>query len=229
MIDVTLDKSEAEYRRYFNGSVLLIIGGWALLIGIIVCIGDVFWGVIIGGFGLALLVKGFKDKAACSDADIDKAWRDIAVAREDEAYKIANLEKEDTIRPAEWFYAFPNDVAQDREYKYKEGKDKRYRRNYQRLVYMIYGRDQLVIWDETINLETKWDSSDQVQEFFWNDVSAVKFDEKVNLMTINVSGAEEEITLTGDGGKDVSIEEYEKNAREISNGIRAILREKKSS
>jgi len=228
MIDVTLDKSEAEYRRYFDGTLLLKIGAWALFIGIVLFFVDVLWAVIIGGVGLFLLVKGYRDMSAVSDADIDKAWRDIAVAREEEAYKVANLEKEDAIRPAEWFYAFPEQQTEDREYKSKEGEDKRFRRNYQRLVYMIYGRDQLVVWDETINLETKWDSMDHVQEFFWNDVSAVKFDEKVDQMTINVGGTQEEFPLSGDKN-DHGIEEYEKNAREISNGIRAILREKKSS
>jgi len=228
MIDVTLDKTEAEYRRYFDGTFLLKVGGWALAIGILWAFVDGILGVIIAVIGAALLFKGFQDISAVSDADIDKAWRDLAVAREEEAYRVANLEKEDVIRPAEWFYAFPNAFTEDREYKSKEGKDQRYRRNYQRLVYMIYGRDQLVVWDETINLETKWDSSDQIQEFFWNDVSAVKFDEKHDLMTINVGGAAEQFPLSGDSNE-YGIAEYEEKAREISNGIRAILREKKSS
>ena len=221
-LKVDSDLTPEQITSYFDG------GGWKLIIfAAVVSLGLFVWEVIAGIIGLA--VTGFlvylkNKKGSVSDEDIDKAWTAIAKAREGEAYRVAHIDKEDVIRDAEYFYAWPEEFSPNTEYKSKEGEDTYYRRNHQRLVYMIYAKDQLIVFDETICIEDNWDGADQTREYYWTDVSSVGFDQKSNTLTLACGPTEILFPLAGQDEKFSSAQ-----AEEISNSIRVMLREKKSS
>ena len=232
-LKIDLDLTPEQITSYFDG------GGWTLIIiAFVVSMGLFAWEVWAGVVGLAgtgYLVYLKNKKGSVSDEDIDKAWAAIAKAREGEAYRVAHIDKEDVIRDAEYFYAWPQEFSPNTEYKSKEGEDEYYRRNHQRLVYMIYAKDQLIVFDETICIEDNWDGADQTQEYYWTDVSSIGFDQKSNTLTLACGPKEIAFPLAGqEEGEDGELiypdEKFSSaQAEEISNSIRVMLREKKSS
>ncbi len=184
-----------------------------------------------GGFLTAFAISRRSKHKAATDAQIDAHWTEVAHQREDEAYRVAHMDKEDIIRDAEYFWAYPEELQTDIEFTEIEGDDKFVRRNYQRLVYMIYGKDQLVVFDENICIENNWDGLDNVQEYYWKDVSSIGFDQKKNILEITCGPKSLKFPLQGDPKKGeaddtlVSTEAAEK----LSNSVRVILRERKTS
>ena len=83
-------------------------------------------------------------------------------SREDEGYRVGNFKKSDTIRDSEHFFAFPSEFG-NVEYRDKYGKDLYVRRNYQDVVRLIYGEDQIISFRETLCLEDGWDGLDEVK------------------------------------------------------------------
>ena len=226
-INITLEKPAAEISIYFDGSPWGKIGGWLLVAAAAVFfLYNAFAGVLLAGAGIFCLYKWYKDVNLVSDSDIDRAWAAIAVSREDEAYRVSHLDKEDAIRPAQWFYTFPDQFDEDVGYKTKEGKDEFIRQNHQRLVYMIFAKDQMIIFEENIGIENLWDSADKSEEYYWQDVSSVSFDQRDDTLTIVCGPKTISYPLTADDG--AAIRDYMKQAEEISSAVRMILREKKT-
>jgi|TARA_B110001469_G_scaffold95676_1_gene91762 hypothetical protein len=224
--------SEKNIAKYFDGSRWGTIGTVFLIIaGIIAYMGDYPTAVFL--FALACVCFYFAAKAAIvKDNDIDELWTNIAIAREDEAYRVAHIDKEDAVRDAQWFFAFPDDISGGIDYKNKTGDDKCDRRNYQKLVYMIYAKDQLIIFSENICIQNQWDGADKTEEYYWKDVSSVSFDQKEDSFLIVCGGHSIKFPLSGDGKEDStnenSVKSYKVRAEEVSNGLRMMLREKKS-
>jgi len=197
------------------------------------------WGVLflllISVIGIILIPIIWKiySKPKLSDYDIDKLWDEVAKSREDEAYRVANYDKEDALRDAQYFLAYPSTLSPNSEFREKEGDDGYFRRNHMKLVYMIYGRDQLIVFDENICLDDLWDGSDRTEEYYWSDVSSVTFDERQDMMQIAVGPKIINYPLTGEElhGDEEALERsaYFKQAQEVANAVRMILREKKSS
>jgi len=226
-INVDLGLDRKDIPAYFDEApdAFVWIGGVIFLISFFVGELGFVPGFLI--FGFILYWKYGPTKL--SDEDIDAAWVKIAESRIDEAYRVALMEKDDTIRDAEWFFAWPNESSPSTEYKSKEGKDGFYRRNTQRLVYMIYGKDQLVTFGETICIEDMWDGEDDSQEYYWQDVSSMGFDQKSNKLELACGPKIIVYPLAGAGG-DGYIEKVKTDrATEIANSVRVMLREKKSS
>ena len=224
---LNLGVSQEEISRYFDGQGWKFIAFLILLGGGLVAMEQAVFGLPGLGLAAVLLFFRFRKKKA-SDEEIDNAWTTIAKAREDEAYRVAHLDKGDAIRDAEYFWAFPEDFSSEVNYKTKEGADGYTRRNHQRLVYMIYGKDQLIIFDENICVEDLWDGADATQEYYWSDVSSVGFDQKTNVLEVICGPKTVLYPLAGEEDEDG--ETYStKEAEAISNSIRVMLRERKSS
>ena len=231
-IDVNLDITPEQISSYFDG------GGWGVIFTLIlISLGLFAWETFAGVAGLAVtgyLIYQKMQKGSVSDEDIDTVWEQMAKGREDEAYRVAHIDKDDVIRDAEYFYAWPEEYSPETNYKSKEGEDGFYRRNHQRLVYMIYGKDQLIVFDETICIEDNWDGADQTREYYWKDVSSIGFDQKDNTLKLACGPTEILFPLAGqeedeDGKMQASDEKFSSvKAEEISNSIRVMLREKKS-
>jgi len=234
IVEKDLNVSTESIVNYFNppgskaGMIFFLI---------LVSLGLYFWEPIAGGVGavitILVIVKISKKGQVATDEQIDAQWDQIAQQREDEAYRVAHIDKEDVIRDAEYFWAWPQEKQTGDgaiEFKEIEGKDENWRKNYQRLVYMIYAKDQLVVFDENICIENNWDGLDNVQEYYWADVSGVGFDQKTNTLTVDVGPRIVEYPLKGekgDGDEDSIIST--KAAENLSNSIRVILRERKAS
>ena len=235
IVEKDLTVSKESIVNYFTPP-----GGMAgmIIFLILVSLGLFAWNPIAGGAGV--VITGFvifgKKKGAkpATDEQIDAQWDQIAQQREDEAYRVAHIDKEDVIRDAEYFWAWPQELQKGEGaivFKEKEGLDENWRKNYQRLVYMIYAKDQLVVFDENICIENNWDGLDNVQEYYWADVSGVGFDQKSNILTVDVGPRIVKYPLKGEKGEGeednnkVSTEA----AENLSNSIRVILRERKAS
>lgn len=223
-IDAQLPYSEKDVEKYFNDTPWWVwaSGILAFFIGATLT----WWVGLIAAIGVMVWLY-IKAAGPLKDADIDEMWHTIAKSRADEAYRVANYDKEDVIRDATYFFGYAEQVAPGKTYRTKEGEDKRLRRNHQKLIYMIYGRDQLIVFDETICLENKWDGADQTEEFYWDDVSSVSFDEKRDALTITVGPRIVEYPLTGEGDNEHSA--YSEQAQEVANAVRLMLRERKAS
>tara|TARA_B100000787_G_scaffold163030_1_gene144307 strand:- start:119 stop:829 length:711 start_codon:yes stop_codon:yes gene_type:complete len=206
-----------------------------IILLILISIGLYAWEPMAGVAGVivtALVIWGGSKKSKpATDAQIDAQWTEIAKQRVDEAYRVAHIDKEDAIRDAEYFWAYPQETQGGDDgvtYKTKEGLDKFIRRNYQRLVYMIYAKDQLVVFDENICIENNWDGNDNVREFYWTDVSSIGFDQKTNTLSIACGPQIVEFPLQGE--KEDVVENFSTEAAEkLSNSIRVILRERKTA
>lgn len=210
-----------KWTIYFSSVVALIVTYYSFSIMIFAKIGwDLFAGLIFGLICYGLLMHLFGSKI--KDREIDKMWKKIAIEREEEAYRAVNYDKEDAIRDAIYVYGLTKHEAPDSQIKSVIGKDQYYRTNHQRLIYIIFGRDQLIVWQESICLENLWDSPDVTEEYFWNDVSAVRFDEDEHLLQLVIGPIVENYPLTGDMGSDGQ-------AQEVANAVRMILRERKVS
>jgi hypothetical protein len=231
-LNVDLGIEKKDISAYFDG------GSWAMVYAALI-IGLVLWAFLetaglfaaIGLVGWAIYSK--MGSSSLTDAEIDSAWEKIAESRRDEAHRVALIDKEDTIRDAEWFFAWPDDFSPDTEYKSKEGEDTYYRRNHQRLVYMIYGKDQLAVFGETICIEDNWDGEDDCKEYYWKDVSSMGFDQKSNTLELACGPKIIKYPLAGDDDDENGLtlfSEKTKNdkATEISNSVRVILRERKA-
>lgn len=231
MADVNVDHGldSKDISAYFDGqSNTLMWFGVILLLVLWVAMDTI--GLIIGGLILGFILYKRFGTSGLSDADIDAAWVKIAESRLDEAHRVALMDKGDTIRDAEWFFAWPDDFSPATPYKSREGEDGFYRRNTQRLVYMIYGKDQLVTFGETICIEDMWDGDDDSQEYYWSDVSSMGFDQKSNKLELACGPKIVGYPLSGDSGDDDSSERVKTDkAQEIANSVRVMLREKKSS
>ena len=230
MANVNVDHGldQKDISAYFDGqSNTLIWVGLAVLV-ILYTFMDVLGAVI----GIAILGYALYKRFGASgltDEEIDAAWVKIAESRRDEAHRAALIEKEDTIRDAEWFFAWPNDFSPSTPYKSQEGEDGYYRRHTQRLVYMMYGKDQLVTFGETICIEDEWDGDDDSQEYYWKDVSSMGFDEKTNTLELASGPQMISYPLAGDDTEEgVSERVKTDKATEIANSVRVMLREKKS-
>ncbi|MDA9652104.1 hypothetical protein N9T16_05430 [Pelagibacteraceae bacterium] len=92
---------------------------------------------------------------------------------------------------------------------------------------MIYAKDQLIVFDENICIENNWEGVDQVHEYYWKDVSSIGFDQKINSMEIACGPKIIDFPLQGESD---SQDNFSTEAAEaISNSVRVILRERKSS
>ena len=187
-----------------------------------------------------IVMRAKKRMKSPTDEEIDAQWTEIAKQREDEAYRVAHMEKSDAIRDAQYFYTRPTELPDGDKvptYKIIEGKDEIHRRNCQRLVYMIYTQNQLIVFDENLCIENNWEGKDNVQEYYWKDVSSIGFDQKTNTLEIACGPKIVEFPLQGDRnllesiiGLDFGDEKYSTtHAEELSNSIRVMLREIKSS
>ena len=235
IVEKDLNVSRESIVNYFNppGSKAGMI--FFLLL---VSLGLYFWEPIAGVVGavitILIIVKISKKGQVATDEQIDAQWDQIAQQREDEAYRVAHIDKEDVIRDAEYFWAWPQEFQKGEgaiDFKEKEGLDENWRKNYQRLVYMIYAKDQLVVFDENICIENNWDGLDNVQEYYWSDVSSVGFDQKTNTLEIACGPRIIAFPLKGEkkeGEEDNSVVSTEA-AENLSNSVRVILRERKAS
>ena len=152
-----------QVAAYFNPLKF----SWAVFVTafIVACIGyafnPIFGVVIIAAYIYYLYARSKKQKNAPTDKQIDDQWAQIARQREDEAYRVAHIEKSEALRDAQYFFTGPWEIqAGDNspDLKFIEGKDEFLRRNYQRLVYMIYTQNQLIVFDENICIEDNWAS-----------------------------------------------------------------------
>jgi len=223
-IDTQLPYSEKDIEKYFNETPWWVWAGGILAFFIGASLNE--WVGIIAGLGVTV---GLYIHAAgpLKDRQIDEFWHTIAKSREDEAYRVANYDKEDVIRDATYFFGYAEQVAPGKTHRTKEGDDKRVRHNHQKLIYMIYGRDQLIVFDETICLENQWDGADRTEEFYWNDVSSVSFDEKWDALQMAVGPRIVVYPLTGEGADSHSA--YSAQAQEVANAVRLVLRERKAA
>ena len=233
-INVELKHTEDEIQKYFTGGA-----NWPLWVSIIAWIvawiASEWWVGLIVLFGLiAVFVKtGLWGDGPVKDEDIDEMWHLVASSREEEAYRVTNYDKEDVLRDAQYFFAYANDTAPSKLQLHKEGKDELYRWNHLKLVYMIFGRDQLIVFDETICLENLWDGADRTEEYYWEDVSSVTFDERTNTFQFAVGPRIISYPLSAndpDNGEDADERSaYYERANEVANAVRLILREKKAA
>jgi hypothetical protein len=81
-----------------------------------------FLSILLIGAGIFCIFKWYTEEASFEDSIIDRSWASIAVSRESEAYRVSHIDKEDAIRPAQWFYANPNEFDGKVEFKIKKGK-----------------------------------------------------------------------------------------------------------
>lgn len=225
-LSVDLGYTEQEIEKYWKK-----IPNWVWYLaaatgGSLNALTEAWWIGLIGGLAIAVFLAK-KMSSPLKDGDVDRLWHTAAKARENEAYRVANYDEEDAIRDAIYFFGYAEQTAPGKTRRTKEGKDKLYRRNHQKLVYMIFGRDQLIVFDETICLENKWDGADQTEEFYWDDVSSVSFDEKSDSFQLTVGPRIVTYPLTGENDDGHSA--YSEQAQEVSNAVRMILRERKSS
>tara|TARA_B100000795_G_C22774782_1_gene429512 strand:+ start:315 stop:1034 length:720 start_codon:yes stop_codon:yes gene_type:complete len=231
-----LTLSTKQVQDYFNPPGPNWIVGIAIFIG--VCVGFMIHAIVgflaILGSGYWLYKRSKKDDTTRipTDEEIDNNWKEIAAQRVDEAYRVAHIDKSDVIKDAEYFWAYPSELPDQENpinvaYTSKEGKDKLHRRNYLRLVYMIYAKDQLIVFDENICIENNWEGVDNIQEYYWKDVSSIGFDQKNNSMEIACGPKIIDFPLQGESS---SKDNFSTEAAEaISNSVRVILRERKSS
>ena len=219
---------QKEISTYFDGQSNMLL--WISL-GVLVVLYSVMdtIGLIIGLALVGYVIYKRFGSSGLTDEQIDEAWAAIAESRRDEAHKVALIDKEDTIRDAEWFFAWPDDFSPDTEYKSKEGEDGFYRRNHQRLVYMIYGKDQLVTFGETICIEDGWDGDDDSKEYYWQDVSSMGFDQKTNVLELACGPKIINYPLAGQEDEDSDEKVKTDKATAVANSVRVILRERKSN
>ena len=219
---------QKEISTYFDGQSNMLL--WISL-GVLVVLYSVMdtIGLIIGLALVGYVIYKRFGSSGLTDEQIDEAWAAIAESRRDEAHKVALIDKEDTIRDAEWFFAWPDDFSPDTEYKSKEGDDGFYRRNHQRLVYMIYGKDQLVTFGETICIEDGWDGDDDSKEYYWQDVSSMGFDQKTNVLELACGPKIINYPLAGQEDEDSDEKVKTDKATAVANSVRVILRERKSN
>jgi hypothetical protein len=226
--------TEAEVRKFFpkEGWMRPYLYGIGIAALFIWTYANLTFAIVVA----AALVGGlfYLSKDAPDPKKIDAEWHRVALSRESVAYKKLNFDKDEAIRDAQYFFAFPEYVAPGKEYRQvsiplqgPNGETVTYR-NHQRIVWMIYGRDQLMTFDETICLEDLWDSRDRTSEFFWQDVSSIDFDERTDTLEVVVGGKTHSYPLTGDDSASGQAFDPDR-AVEIANGVRTILREKKSS
>lgn len=220
---------------------------WAVFVTafIVACIGFAFHQivgfVIIVAYIYYLYARSKKQKTLPTDKQIDDQWAQIAKQREDEAYRVAHIEKSDALRDAQYFFTGPWEIqAGDNSpnLKFIVGKDEFIRRNYQRLVYMIYTQNQLIVFDENICIEDNWEGVDKIREYYWKDVSSIEFDQKTNTLALTCGGKDISFPLQGDENLVTSFinnlmgnsDKYvTSEAEEISNSIRVMLREIKNA
>lgn len=224
-INVELPHNEQDIARYFQFQSNWIIGV-SVFVFFLGWIFTTWWLGLIVAVALGAFIY-YKLQGSVTDSDIDQMWHTIAKSREDEAYRATNYDKEDAIRDAIYFFGVPEQKSPDKQILVKQGKDELLRCNHQKLVYMIFGRDQLIVFDETICLENKWDGADQTNEFYWEDVSSVSFDEKADSLTFTVGPRTISYPLTGEDEKRTAA--YSQQAQQVANAVRLILRERKSS
>jgi hypothetical protein len=227
--------TEQEIRKFFpkEGELQPFLYGIAAVGAATWYIASFTIAAVIAGILLAVLMYNYLTGRPDPEK-IDAEWHRVALSRETIAYQKLNFEKEEAIRDAQYFFAYPEYIAPDREYgevtlpvEGKHGESVTYR-NHQRIVWMIYGRDQLMTFDETICLENLWDSRDRTSEFFWQDVSSIDFDERTDTLEVVVGGKTHSYPLTGGDGEGGEAFDADR-AVEIANGVRTILREKKSA
>lgn len=216
---------EGELQPFIYGIVFIAVTAWYFINFTLAAI----VAVILFGVMMYNYLTGRPDPEK-----IDAEWHRVALSRENIAYEKLNFDKDEAIREAQYFFAYPEHIAPGKDYREitlplrgPNGESVTYR-NHQRVVWMIYGRDQLMTFDETICLEDLWDSRDRTSEFFWQDVSSIDFDERTDTLEVVVGGKTHSYPLTGgdnEGGEAFDAD----RAVEIANGVRTILREKKSS
>lgn len=227
--------TDLEYSKiadYFNKPKwldrVLKVGGFGAF-----CMLSIFieWapGILLGiaAIAIAIFMYNKKIKQAPTDKQIEQAWYKIAESRIPEAHRVANYDKEDCIRPTEYMFGYSSQFLENKEKKVVRGKDGFYRSNYRKLIYVVYGRDQIMTFEEGYCIENDVDGLDRVSEYFYADVSGVEIDQNTNSFLLKTSGGNVQFELTGEDGTHErhSIE----RAQDISNSIRAVLREKKSS
>ena len=238
-----LNLTPTQAVSYFN-PVKFRWGLFSVVVFVLICIlaiEPIFGFIGIIAYASFLIFRGRKKTLAPADQEIDELWAQIAKQREDEAYRVAHIDKSDAIREAQYFYTGPWQFQSGEntpDYKVIVGKDDYCRRNYQQLHYMIYTQDQLVVFDESICIEDNWQGADKIREYYWKDVSAIEFDQKDNTLTLTCGGQNILFPLQGDkdlvqgivesiiGGDEKFITT---NAEEVSNSIRVMLREIKTS
>ena len=207
---------------------MLKIGGFGLF-----CMLSIFieWvpGILAGGVAIAIAVLIYQKKiaAAPSDNEIDQAWHAIAKSRLPEAHRVANYDAEDCIRPTEYMFGYTHQFLENPEKKVVQGKDGYVRSNFRQLIYIVYGRDQIITFEEGYCIENDIDGLDRVSEYYYKDVAGVEIDQNTNSFLLKTSAGNIEFNLTGEDGT------HEKGsldrAQDISNSLRAVLRERKAS
>lgn len=220
-----------KINDYFNKAMwtewVVKIGGFGTL-----CLLSIFieWtpGFLAGviAIGIAIAIYKIKISSAPSDHEIDMAWNKIAQSRIPEALRVANYDEEDCIRPTEYMLGYSFGLNGGPPKKTIKGKDGYVRSNYMKLVYVIYGRDQIMTFEEAYCIANDLDGLDKVSEYFYSDVSGVEFDQNINSFLLKTSGGNIEFSLTGEDG--AHEKGFIQRAQDISNSIRAVLRERKS-
>ena len=184
-----------------------------------------FWvPTILGVLCIVRIVKMIKN--CPNDSDIDSAWILAAESRIDEAMLKSHLEEEDLALPEgeslDYFFGQPQGFQEKLPYRYKIGEDGMLRWNYLQLVFIIYGKKTLSQFDEPFCLENQWDGLDRTEEYYWKDISGVKFDQREQIFEINTSGGKEAFPLSSDGYAYKA-----ERAEKIAKTCRTILRQKK--
>ena len=185
-----------------------------------------FWvPAILGVLCIVRIVKMIKN--CPNDNDMDTAWDFAARSRYDEAMKQSHIEEEDLAGPEgqgiDHFFGEPLDFDKI-PYRWKIGKDGCYRSNYQQMIFVLYGKDALMQFDEPFCLENNWDGKDQTREFYWTDIAGITFDQREEIFIINAAGKEEPFQLASDH---ISSYRAEK-AEDIAKTCRTMLRQKKA-
>jgi len=227
--------SNLEYgkiRDYFNrpkwNDYVLKFGGAGVFFLLSIFI-EWGFGILIGISLIAIagVIYNLKISGSPSDQQIDDAWTKIAQSRISEAHRVGNYDEEDCIRPTEYMFGYSYNFLESTDKKVVQGKDGYIRSNYLRLVYIIYGRDQIITFEEGYCIENDIDGLDRVSEYFYSDVSGVEIDQNTNSFLLKTSGGNVEFRLTGEDGQHEK--GFIQRAQDISNSIRAVLRERKTS
>lgn len=186
-----------------------------------------FWVPAI--LGVLCIVRIVKMRKNCpEDSDIDETWDLQAFQRYDEAMSQSHIEGEDLAGPegegVDHFFGWPAETFPGMPYRGKIGKDGLYRSNYQQLVFVLYGKDALMQFDEAFNLEYQHDGKDQTREFYWTDIAGITFDQREEIFSIIAAGKEETFNLNNSEGQHA----YKSDRAEaIAKTCRTMLRQKK--
>lgn len=151
--------------------LMLILLVFGVFIGISLLFKGYFWtGIIVAGIcGLAAFGIHIERKEYPTDEAIDESFIELQNIRYDEALQKIDFNKSEMIRK-------PLSIIGVANYDYiKQCEDGLIRYNPIMLEIVVFGKNQLIVNEVTIDLINQAEYKARTNEFFYKDISAVRF------------------------------------------------------